>query len=103
MDWFINAAKFGFIVGVSEVPVVSNLPTHIPFNFLLPNLNAGCVLYSFIASPFDSFVSLVSKTISIEEGVVVPPVDILYLYLGIHTKYAKISLSFITVPAVAFK
>ena len=33
----------GFTVGVVLLPVVSNFPTHIPFNSVSPKVNAGCV------------------------------------------------------------
>ncbi|MNE93725.1 hypothetical protein D3C80_1916110 [compost metagenome] len=49
------------MVGVAAVPVVSNLPTQIPFFSLPPNVKAGCVNHCPFAVPVDLVVDLFSN------------------------------------------
>ena len=111
MFWFLSDVTFGNIVGVSTAPVVSNLPTHIPDSSspssLTPSLssshqNAGWVIYSPTWLPSD-ISSFDSNTISISCSLPVLLSDnahILYLYLGIQTKYANMSDWFTSTPVV---
>src|SRR5574344_1688486 len=66
--WFLKETKFGKIVGVVAVPVVSYLPTHMPFNSSVPNVKPGAVNQLPFVVPVDLVVFLFSKTIWISFG-----------------------------------
>jgi len=94
--WLLKLVTFGLTVIALVLPLTSNFPTQNPVNSVLPKVNAGCVTFSpvpVVLVPFSN-VTLIncSDTLSLF------PLNIVYLYLGIHTYHKDISSSVTSSP-----
>src|SRR5574344_1352747 len=91
---FLNELTSGKIFKAVVEPLSSNLAAQIPFNSVVPKVNAGCVNHVPLVVPADLGVALASKVIDMAWGSLEPfsAFQSKYLYLGIQTYICQISV-----------